>query len=247
MTVINDASKVYKGSNLASKVYAGPNQVWPKTAWSPANLPDLKGYWDADIPATITAAAGKVSSWAPTAGTISPMTQATASTQPSTGVATMNGRNTISFDNVDDFLASAAFNVPSPWTALIVFRVTANDQWKYLMTDFSHNQIIYTVGGPQGYTKASGPGTGSWYATIGTRHDIVYATPAVGNASVYENGGAPVTGDMGNAAWSGLRLGYESPGAPPAADIAAVAIMGSVIVSGDRALWNAWITSRWGS
>lgn len=36
MTVLNTASKVYKGSALASAVYAGANKVWPAAAAGPA-------------------------------------------------------------------------------------------------------------------------------------------------------------------------------------------------------------------
>jgi len=42
MTVLNDANKIYVGNNLASKVYLGTTQVWPKVQSSTLDVTDSK-------------------------------------------------------------------------------------------------------------------------------------------------------------------------------------------------------------
>jgi len=61
MPLLNTASKVYKGSSAATKVYKGTTQVWSATApWSPATPAGLVGYWDArDL------TAGAITTWVP--------------------------------------------------------------------------------------------------------------------------------------------------------------------------------------
>jgi len=54
------------GTATPSKVMLGTNQVWPVTGgelWTPADLPQLAGWWDARDNSTIDLASGKVVRW----------------------------------------------------------------------------------------------------------------------------------------------------------------------------------------
>jgi hypothetical protein len=46
MTVINDADKLYLGTQAVDRVYAGANLVWP-SGFSPTDLPGLRVWLDA--------------------------------------------------------------------------------------------------------------------------------------------------------------------------------------------------------
>ena len=78
---------------------------WGTPTWTPASLPGLFSWLDADDAATITASAGKVSQWSDKSPAVQPpVIQGAAGAQPA--VATVNGRGAILFDGVDDMLAS---------------------------------------------------------------------------------------------------------------------------------------------
>ena len=73
--------------------------------WTPASLPGLFSWLDADDAATITASAGKISQWNDKSlAAQPPEIQGAAAAQPA--VATVNGRGAILFDGVDDMLTS---------------------------------------------------------------------------------------------------------------------------------------------
>jgi len=67
------------------------------TPWSPAQITTEAWYDAADL-STITQGGGFVSQWSDKSGNANDATQGTGSNQPSTGVATIGGRNAIDFD-----------------------------------------------------------------------------------------------------------------------------------------------------
>lgn len=71
----------------------------------PSDLPVLELWLDATDESTITHSGGAVSQWNDKSGNNRNVVQATASAKPTTGVDTINGRNAITFDGVDDFMS----------------------------------------------------------------------------------------------------------------------------------------------
>lgn len=68
------------------------------TAWSPASLgAALQGWWDASNAPSIQSSAGKVSQWNDLSGNARNLTQATGAAQPTTGSATIGGKNAVTF------------------------------------------------------------------------------------------------------------------------------------------------------
>lgn len=67
-----------------------------------------KLWLDAPDTSTITASSGSVSAWADKSGNGNNATQGTGSSQPTTGVATSNGKNLIRFDGSNDAMMVAA-------------------------------------------------------------------------------------------------------------------------------------------
>jgi hypothetical protein len=84
----------------------------------------LAGWWDASDAATITSSAGKVSQWNDKSGGGRHLTQATSAAQPT--LATVNGRNAIQFDGVDDILSNPSV-IPTTLDAHAMFVVVRSD------------------------------------------------------------------------------------------------------------------------
>jgi hypothetical protein len=110
-----------------AKYYA----ILGKQTFSPLDLsPAL--WLDASDTATITASSGSVSQWDDKSGNGRNVTQGTAAAQPTTGSATLNGLNVLSFDGGDVLVGATA----SDWTWLhaadttlfAVIRKTSADQ-----------------------------------------------------------------------------------------------------------------------
>jgi len=76
---------------------SNPPRLMPQ-AWDPSNLSSgLRAWFDANDGGTITASAGKVSSWADKSGNGYSAAQATGAVQPTTGSRQIGGRNAIDF------------------------------------------------------------------------------------------------------------------------------------------------------
>jgi len=97
------------------------------SVFSPASIPDLATWYDAADPTTILEDdnPGFVSDWLDKSGNANDLFQNTLSSQPTTGVATINGLNAIGFDGVDDILVKNAFAVPISITLFMVVNVVS--------------------------------------------------------------------------------------------------------------------------
>lgn len=84
----------------------------------------LQARWDASNLASITASAGQVSAWTDQSGNARNFSQGTAASRPLTGTRTLNGLNVLDFDGTNDYMLTATWSRPPPWT---IFAVAAND------------------------------------------------------------------------------------------------------------------------
>ena len=100
-----------------------PNPWAPPPSWSPLDLsPAL--WLDASDTSTITASSGSVSEWRDKSGNARHVSQGTAASQPTTGTATQNGKNVLSFDG-GDFLRFTTFpTIAQPYTVVVMFNWT---------------------------------------------------------------------------------------------------------------------------
>jgi len=106
--------------------------------FSPASLPGIVGWWKGDDAATITAAGSpaRVSAWANKAGAAGPLTQPTATNQPSSGTRTINGRNALDFNAAGSQHMVAAGVTPAP-----TYRY-----WAFVMTNDTTTQGLTVFG-----------------------------------------------------------------------------------------------------
>ena len=168
--------------------YLDSGEVWQveeylaekwNTPLPPIPLGGLNGWWDADDSSTITASGGAISQWNDKSGGDRHVTQPTAGLQPTTGIATLNGRNVLVFD--DDYIkyetgsplmgtaASSVFMVFKETTEVVdagvflaFYAGGGHSDWDshsgYGCTTGSSGQIVATV---RGYAGASFSGTGA--------------------------------------------------------------------------------------
>lgn len=89
-----------------------------------ALIPSGASLWlDASDVSTITDSSGSVSAWADKSGNGNNATQGTGSSQPTTGVSTINGRNGLVFADGDVVTSSAVFST-SGYTAFMVMQLS---------------------------------------------------------------------------------------------------------------------------
>ena len=220
--------------------------------WSPANIPGLVGWYDADDLATITAAAGKVSQWGDKSSGAHHVTQATSGNQPTTG-ATIGGRNALTFAGT--WLTAAAFPFPTGprFLAVVVARTGSEDavaaavstgmEWR-VRTEFgapSHAQTLLQQGvahrWPSGQTDAP---TGTPYQPA-VQYDAGAQTVTTFRGGVVD--GTPVTGVTYTGA-AGLMIGGYS-GANLTGTLAELVIVDGVVSPADRAALAAYFAAKW--
>lgn len=125
--LLADSTPVSEGQYAGILIKAG-RQVWPVFP-VPASIRDLSGWWDASDAATITQAAGVVSQWDDKSGGGFHVTQGTSAKRPLTNVTTINGRNVVTFDGVDDIMTRSGPNqlvnaTTGEWSAFMATRPT---------------------------------------------------------------------------------------------------------------------------
>lgn len=105
----------------------------------PTDLTDLAAWYDASDVSTITETGGSVSQWDDKSGNDYHATQGVGAEQPVTGTRTLNGKNTIDFDGVDDgFLTGLPLSVTNNNnTVLIVYKTDAATTDQQLITSRS--------------------------------------------------------------------------------------------------------------
>lgn len=100
-----------------------PALVASAAGFSPLSLsPAL--WFDASDISTITESSGAVSQWNDKSGNGRHATQATSSAQPTTGLASQNGRNLLRFDGNDALALGTSLSVPVTYTTFIVYSNT---------------------------------------------------------------------------------------------------------------------------
>ena len=88
------------------------------SSWTPAQLTNLRGWWDAALGITI---ATGVSQWDDQSGNGNNLLQAVGVSQPTVTASAINGRPGILFDGTNDNM-TAAFTLSQPFTIFMVAR-----------------------------------------------------------------------------------------------------------------------------
>ncbi len=95
-------------------------------AFSPSDISGLKLWLDASDATTITSSGGSVSQWNDKSGNNNNVLQSTGTSQPTTGVSTIGGKNAISFDGNDFLTFTTSIAPTTSMYYFIVFKCTAS-------------------------------------------------------------------------------------------------------------------------
>lgn len=209
-----------------------PALLGAAAGFSPASLSPIL-WLDAADTSTITASSGAVSSWA-NKGSLGSFGQATAIRQPTTGAATLNGLNILTFSG--DFMvstdAASAYNALHNGTDYIVASV-----WRVGTT--SNPQALYFL-----IDNAGGSGSrGMWvlYDDISPSNDLVEHSVTRGVAGARAVGNASANALTANAAHVITVL--ADPDNATAANRSAIYIDGGSAIK-NNTLTNAVSTSN---
>lgn len=77
--------------------------------FSPSDIPNLAWWLDAADASTIMQTGGFVSQWSDKSTPPYHVTQPTGTSQPQTGITTVNGKNALTFDGLDDWMTTPTF------------------------------------------------------------------------------------------------------------------------------------------
>lgn len=225
-------------------------------AWTPASLPNLVAWYDASDAATITASAGRVSTWTNKAnpGTFD-LVQATGGNQPLTGSHTMNGLNTIFIQATGRYDRMAPSSNPltgaTACSVLFVAKRTANadTEWASAVNGPGGGQdswYPYSDGNRYEYFGTSVRKSWANASTLTNAHSTVITSAPGAYTCYYNNGSVFTTATNTVSVSSNLIVGFNGAGNRSlGGDISEIAICATNIGSGDRAGWASYIP-RWG-
>ena len=167
---------------------------------SPTNIAGCIGWWDASDTASITSSGGAVSQWNDKSSQGKHVTQATAGAKPTTGTATVNGRNVLVFDGGDylNYAGTTGLDVSNA-TVFVAFRELVAENYAGILSihpstgsdNASANGLnINTSDGTYiaatDRNNANSYFTGSGLAAFGTFS--ARFTSSTGNIEVWRNG-----------------------------------------------------------
>lgn len=258
-----------RGLTLTDPAFLGAASGFSPLSLSPA-------LWlDASDAATITSSGGSVSEWRDKSGNGRTVTQGTSTAQPTTGTATQNGLNVLSFDGGDSLgnATLSAFNFLHDGTVHIialVARSTTNSRMYFGNTDaiaargsflfrtstaaLNHSIVGTAVSVVGNVTSASFIGSGYELLTILA---TPLASPAANRSIIYKAAGSAVqnntatgTASTSNATWP-FRVGASMSSATTTAYQMVGQIAEIVVVTGvnateaNRVALRDYLNTKW--
>jgi len=215
--------------------------------WTPAEISTLIAWYDASVLSSIVSSDGVVSQWNDISGNNRHMAQGNAAQRPSTGLATINEKNVLSFTAANSTrLTTADLNsqgiAADPMTWLIVYKSDITTQNRVLDVevgprqyfDTNNSYIMYSsggiVGGPVGTTDVE-------------QAVLVWNGPS---SKLYINGrlvNSGTTTSVGNLIY--LHVGGRD--AYFQGKVAEFIPLSGVISDANRVKWNNYVREKWGT
>lgn len=192
------------GGSLVPGGLLRPDQLLrkPTSSFSPADISNLAAWFKADDAASITSSGGAVSQWNDKSAGANHATQGTSTFRPITGTRTINGKNALDFDGLEDhfILPSGLYNISnSANTTFIVYQTDATGDAFQRPLIGTNGTGRWAVGSISSTTIAminSGTGTtggASLSLAWDTTARLVIGTRSGTSQSVYRDGGTPST------------------------------------------------------
>lgn len=218
--------------------------------WTPANLPGLAGWWDADDAATFTYSSGTVvSQWRDKSGNARHLAQADPALQP-TRNGTINARPSVVFDGLADRMVSSAYAKTKPTTLLAVGRNTAAAGQRNLIVSPTDGRLFRTSTGTiDAYQGAFISTAVPWGTTAA--HSVAAVLNDAASKIAADSAASWTLGDAGTAAFDsaqGWTVGAYYNGTEFwQGDVCEIVHLNAMISDADRAQWFAYAAKKWGT
>ena len=212
MPAISIATEVRVGSNLASSVYLGSNQVWP-AGWSPADIATVFWYDPSDA-STITLSGSNVTSVTDKSGNNYTLTPEVGLNPPLIGTRFLNGMNVLEWTG-DNCLENTSFAYNQSATplnfAFIVYHDTIGVQEFYFSgTQTTSDPRIFARRLADGrYDVAAPTRITTSYTITDNQPTLILNQMNATNSLVRINGDQKVSGNIGVNAFQILALGHN--------------------------------------
>lgn len=219
------------------------------TSFAPTDIPNLALWLDASDSGTITQVAGSVSQWNDKSGNGRNAVQATGAQQPQTGVRTLNGRNVLEFDGVDDSfgVASFAFSQPITYITAVVPDRTGSPNDMYIHDGYNGTRNASIFGGSFQYFAGTALPSGG---TVVASTPYIIMTEFNGAGSrLRVNGVTQATGDPGGDGISSLRIGARGAGganSPWDGVIAEFLAYNRILTTAEKNQIGQYLSAEWG-
>lgn len=226
------------------------------TTWSPMAL-NPRCWFDASDTTSITSSSNKVSQWNDKSGWARDMTQATAAKQPTTGLVTQNGLNTVGFDNSSQWISSSSFMIAAAgrpaWLLAVVVSMSsgqtpaingpsgqATGANEYQMVSWSASS----------YKWAAWRSSASYLSTTATAAASTAYIQTVlfnGSASFMRINGVQVdSGTNGTAQVNGVMMGRNNNPAYYGGQVCEYVGLDGPLTSSAIAAWEQYAATKWG-
>lgn len=228
-----------------------------RSAFSPASLTNMAGWYDASDSSSVTLSSGKVSQINDLSGNARHMVQATSAQQPTYTTGARNSLNVMTFNGVENMAPSGTFS-PTYLTMFIVVKNEFNDR---TATNWNSEQLNLQNGDQASniYAFQLGTGGSNYYywadgATNGAWHYFSITRPLTGTnptATIDAGGSWSNTRVSGNTipALSTGRLGigrrYDTA-QPMYGQIGEIILYSDIKNATDIGKVNTYLAAKWG-
>ncbi|MES2981163.1 MAG: Calx-beta domain-containing protein [Verrucomicrobiota bacterium] len=258
-----DTITVTDNDNTPPSVNAGTDQavVLTGSIWLPSDLPSQPLTWyDATDPASVILSSGVVSQWSDKTATGAHLIQGTAANRPTSGT-TINGRNSIAFDGVNDGLKSATnpfgTTINNAFMASVVdignlsnttmFSLSGSstnaNRWQ-AHSPYSDGVIYFDCGGSTGSNRISG--ASGWAAN---QNKILgfYNSVSASAQEVWANGTRILNDATGHAVTtsSGISLGFDGTSSYDQVRFGETVIINGTISNENRQKLEGYLAHKW--
>lgn len=220
---------------------------------SPLDIAGCQLWLDASDASKITSSGGVVSQWTDKSATGSTWTVTSGDGGPSTGTATINGKNVLVFDGTNDSLsASAPLNTSNPLTMFVVQRIsTATLAGMTYAAGTGDTFNVRQAGSTNGFLEIIAGGGRVFLGSANRTgiNDIVSVTfPSATDASLYVQGlvQSPLTNAALKPTLTGTHyIGKRSDGFYLNGQIAEIIAYNTALTTADRASVEAYLAAKW--
>lgn len=224
------------------------------TSFAPTDIAGCIAWWDASDTATITASGGAVSQWDDKSTAGRDATQSTAGLKPTTGAATQNSLNVITFNNdqlnftaiTSDDVARSCFVVgkkDAVANATAAFASTADNAVYFVFTGDATTGSVQVRRASATASSAASLANGTYGILSFTDTGGTTSSTRVGLNGTYS---AAVAGGATSGGWDVIGAYPSSATFSLTGAIAEIIVYDTVLSAGDITTVNDYLTDKWG-